>query len=387
MASLLSAAGCNSEPHPLRWGFSFDSDADRMRAVFVDAVIAEGSCDGTVQYESLIQVSTGVSAERPNTLDPGHYCFRGRARDIDCNWFVSGELELDLPTEQSPIIVALNTPETGAACAMMECSEGLCTGETLDGGMDATPDSMLDGTTDSTVVDSGTDTRADTRPPDTGITDTCVSMMETCNGLDDDCDGRTDEDFDLNTDDANCGSCGMACTGDLSCMSGSCDCPSSLTFDPPNNCIDTTADPSNCGAVGTVCRDDQWCRDSICECRPGLTDASGTCVDLSTDPMNCGSIGNDCSTMGSMVTCRNTCEDSCNAGQTNCSNACVDLNSDDFNCGLCGNACSRDRFCRAGRCDRYVVATGCSSCPCGACGGGTFDNCTSYGSATICYND
>ena len=34
---------------------------------------------------------------------------------------------------------------------------------------------------------------------------------EQCNGLDDDCDGDTDEEFDLQNDMANCGSCGVSC--------------------------------------------------------------------------------------------------------------------------------------------------------------------------------
>jgi hypothetical protein len=385
-AAAVAATACTADPHPLRWGYTFERPEDRARAVVVEAVIAEGACDGMTVFETLIELSAGVSPDQPGPLDPGHYCLRGRARDIDCNWFVSGALELDLPTEQSPNIVVLRDPESGAACPSGECSAGHCTGDMPDGGMDS---SMIDSAVDS-GGDAAPDTRVDSRPPDTGVIDGCTSMTEVCNGADDDCDGRIDEDFDLGNDDSNCGSCGTTCMGDTRCMMGSCDCPPGFTFDPPSRCIDTTADPSNCGAIDNRCRDDQWCQDSSCECRPGLTDVGGACRDLSTDPENCGSIGNDCSTMGSMITCRNSCEDSCNAGQTNCSNACIDdtdFSSNDLHCGTCGNACGRSSVCRGGACERYVVATACSSCPCGDCGAMGFESCSSYGSATICFGE
>ncbi len=37
-------------------------------------------------------------------------------------------------------------------------------------------------------------------------------QLEICDGKDNDCDGAVDEDFDLQTDPRNCGSCGQACT-------------------------------------------------------------------------------------------------------------------------------------------------------------------------------
>jgi hypothetical protein len=52
---------------------------------------------------------------------------------------------------------------------------------------------------------------------------------ELCNGLDDDCNGQTDEDFDLTTDMANCGACGVSCfdvtpanTYTTGCSAGDC---------------------------------------------------------------------------------------------------------------------------------------------------------------------
>jgi len=49
--------------------------------------------------------------------------------------------------------------------------------------------------------------------------------QEQCNGWDDDCDGDTDEDFDLDSDPANCGICGNACDTGEECQNGQCHDP------------------------------------------------------------------------------------------------------------------------------------------------------------------
>jgi hypothetical protein len=67
--------------------------------------------------------------------------------------------------------------------------------------------------------DGGTEPDTDAGPLDGGF-DACFPT-ETCNGLDDDCDGETDEDFDLTSDEANCGACGSACGG-LFCADSQC---------------------------------------------------------------------------------------------------------------------------------------------------------------------
>jgi hypothetical protein len=54
----------------------------------------------------------------------------------------------------------------------------------------------------------------------------CVTTepsTETCNGQDDDCDDRTDETFNLQTDEENCGRCGVECVRTTQqCCSGVC---------------------------------------------------------------------------------------------------------------------------------------------------------------------
>ncbi len=64
----------------------------------------------------------------------------------------------------------------------------------------------------------------DAEVPDAEVPDACVGV-EVCNDTDDDCDMMIDEDFDLDTDVDNCGSCGHACTnlhGTTQCMTTMC---------------------------------------------------------------------------------------------------------------------------------------------------------------------
>jgi hypothetical protein len=90
---------------------------------------------------------------------------------------------------------------------------------------------------------------------------------ERCNELDDDCDGKTDETFNLQTDEANCGECGMACTNNRTCCAGTC--------------VDTSTDENHCKSCGEPCG-------------AGLTCCASECVDLKTDEQNCNMCGHVC---------------------------------------------------------------------------------------------
>ncbi len=110
-------------------------------------------------------------------------------------------------------------------------------------------------------------------PTDAAAVDACVS--ERCNGVDDDCDARTDEGFDLTSDDANCGACGVRCDQPhttASCVSSECvigaceepwrDCDGRAD----NGCeADTSTSTSHCGVCGTSCRPpDPDCCEGTC---------------------------------------------------------------------------------------------------------------------------
>ncbi len=54
------------------------------------------------------------------------------------------------------------------------------------------------------------------------LSNACSPAPENCNQQDDDCDGEIDENFDLQNDVNNCGSCGTACAINYVCTNGVC---------------------------------------------------------------------------------------------------------------------------------------------------------------------
>ncbi|UJR78801.1 hypothetical protein [Sandaracinus amylolyticus] len=110
--------------------------------------------------------------------------------------------------------------------------------------------------------------------------DSCIVATETCNTRDDDCDGTTDEGFDLDVDEANCGTCGVACdfrnsTGE--CMAGFCEIAA-------------------CDANFEDCN---------------LSGLDGCEIDLQSDEMHCGACGNRCNVGPARVCCRGVCARDC----------------------------------------------------------------------------
>jgi len=153
------------------------------------------------------------------------------------------------------------------SCVGVTCPSGQTCGETACrtndvGSGDLSP---WTGTPPRLGVDAGSD----------AAVDACFPRAETCNGLDDDCDGDVDEDFALDSNPSNCGSCGFACNfrnGVGECNGGSC---------------------------------------QINACNPGLDDCDGMAVtgcetDLMASANNCGACGNTCG--GATRTC---CGGSC----------------------------------------------------------------------------
>ncbi len=331
---LLALVACEGDPNGLEWGVRFASDADRVRARFVEASILEGGCAGADIYWTEVPLVPGGSVEMPPNLGTGQYGFAGRARDENCNWFVAGCVEATLPSME-PIIVTLNPVTESAECPPSECSAGRCLSD--DAG---TPDAAMDAATDAPPTDSGMDSGMDSAPGDSSVTDS----------------GRVD--------------------------SGTVDSGTTDTGLTDSGTVDLQVDPRNCGTVGNTCEITEYCTGGSCECRPGMTElTTGVCTDLERDPLHCGAEGNACDS-GSEITCRGgSCEDRCNTGQTDCSDSCIDINNDPRHCGACDDPCSPSQVCTSGTCTDYQGYSECSSCPCGACDGSP---CCGYGGVTIC---
>jgi hypothetical protein len=161
-----------------------------------------------------------------------------------------------------------------------DCDDGFCDGEGL-----LTP----------TPVDAGDAEQA--AAPMCPVT-TCSLPWTTCPSSEFPC------GTNLQTDDDNCGACGVRCAGEDSdtnskwtCVKGQCtfscidffrDCDDDVT----NGCESFVPnDKENCGSCGNKCDGDR-CIDSVCEPCPAR--CNGRCVNLRDNPLHCGTCGNTC---------------------------------------------------------------------------------------------
>jgi hypothetical protein len=180
---------------------------------------------------------------------------------------------------------------------------------------------------------------------DVGLDVACPASTALCSGV---C-------TDTTLDSANCGRCGVACTGGTLCRGGGCAC-SPGTTSCGGTCRDTNSDPANCGGCGQACPPGLACAAGVCNCPPGQTACGGACRDLSSDVSNCDACGHACSAAHAVNTCAlRACMFVCDVGFADCDaapdNGCeADLNTDNANCGTCGHACTGARTCVAGGC-------------------------------------
>src|SRR5437764_12659887 len=79
-------------------------------------------------------------------------------------------------------------------------------------------------------------------------------------------------------------------------------CPPGLTL-CGDMCRDTNSDNVNCGGCGVTCANDSVCRGGKCvpipctcpvQCPSGQIACNGVCVNPQTDSANCGACGNAC---------------------------------------------------------------------------------------------
>lgn len=198
-----------------------------------------------------------------------------------------------------------------------------------------------------------------------------VATAEVCDRRDNDCDGRADEDFDLASDSANCGSCGMVCPARSECCSGSC--------------TRTAGDRMNCGACGNVCGRGSACMNGQCvstmpvagmpaaggpstggssgEAGGGTGGSSG--VGGATGGMGGGATGGsgDVGGMGGFGGTPGECSPSCSATQRCCAGVCVDTDTDASHCGSCTTECTGTApACCAGACVDFASDTNCGAC-------------------------
>jgi hypothetical protein len=213
------------------------------------------------------------------------------------------------------------------------------------------------------------------------------------------------------TDNANCGACGKTCSVGQVCYGGQCsgtcgDSKSGETLCPGDAgtpyCATLGADNANCGTCGKACTSDQICVKGACQstCTSSQTKCGGDggaayCADLMNDNANCGACGAPCG--GALSSCiGGVCTSACGYGQIQCSGDagayCIDALSDNANCGTCGTVCPANQLCSGGKCATggggTVRLTSGTIVPVTyvPCGNGTNTNCTEPVAESSCTN-
>ena len=202
---------------------------------------------------------------------------------------------------------------------------------------------------------------------------TCLTGFENCDG-----NNTNGCEINLNTNLANCGTCGNACAlanATAACVGGVCSIVSCNTnfrncdLITSNGCeIDIRTNTNNCGACGNICTAPNAttaCLNGSCilvSCNPGFANCDGNtsngCETTSlATTTNCGSCGVVCPTRpnSTSVCTAGVCSIVCNSGFGNCNannaDGCeVSLLSNTSNCGACGNNCSASQTCVNGVC-------------------------------------
>ncbi len=112
-----------------------------------------------------------------------------------------------------------------------------------------------------------------------GCSTTCESPQKLCTP-----DGGAAYCAELQTDNANCGTCGKVCLSGQVCSAGGCSttCESPQTLCTPDGgapyCSDLQTDNANCGTCGTVCPTGQGCSAGGCAQACFIVPAGAACT-------------------------------------------------------------------------------------------------------------
>ena len=398
-----------------------DVEPDRFEPTGCDAGVLGCPCEEDADCADSLCVTVGFGEGQicsefcdGSCSEPGYACepFNIEGREVNACFPIAAHCVpcADLAGCGSATNVCL-TLDDGSFCAGSCATHGFCPGgstcvEVESGGL-ARPVCVPDAGVCAECLDPDEDGHGighecagpDCRQDDDRIYD---GAPELCDGLDNDCDLELDEGFDLSSDPANCGACGVVCTAEnaapsceagecglVACLDGFADC----NEDPADGCESDLSDTSLCGVCGPLAS------------RPG--DPCGTCGsgvwtcaeegevacdgDLGEEAVNlCGGCGE---LDGEPGTSCGDCERwVCGADGVTCETASDELNA----CGSCGplsgepgTACGE---CGLGvwRCDGPDTAcvggsetsNSCGGCaelaaepesPCGPCGLDTFE--------------
>ena len=298
---------------------------------------------------------------RDGPLGPVQVEVRGKYMGTDP---IQRNAVVDFIRDQTVVLhIVLARECLGIGCSTDEtCAPGGCRPTTVD------PSELLRWNGPIGRIDAGVDTGPDAEM------DACTPMIEICNGLDDDCDGMPDEDFDLQTDTENCGSCGMACptlplNGTRTCVAGVCGVRCDPSFLDCNTmeygCESSDSAVSTCGSCATACSGaTPFCdgATSTCaaSCSGGLTDCGMSCVDTTSDASHCGACDAICpGGAHATTTCAaSTCSATCDPGFGDCDGmmgtGCETPLDQLSHCGACSSTCTLAgavETCASGTCD------------------------------------
>jgi hypothetical protein len=404
VASLLTAAACESKPHDLSFEVSFVCPEDQAASDTLELHVLEGGCDGAERvYEA--SLSPGELAPLGKSIDPGRYGFEAIALRAG-EALASGCVEATLPSSQAPIIAlrsdtCVEAVEADAAAdAGSEAGGDDMDAETLDAELDgdAEPDGDVEPVGDADAAPQAPDAGVDVDA--SASADAGADATQDANSADAaplPCATDCRDSFPCTEDRCVNGECvhepytgarecdGVACTQSDRCDSGNClagapndgVCP-----DDGNPCTAEICEPgSGCNrqnAPNTTSCNDQIgctgpdrCNNGACRgpdmCSTGVCSAVTRMCTECTGPSDC-SDGDACT------------DDACSGGR--CSHTRVVGRA---------NACSDNRSCTN---NDLCTANGCagtSTCPSdGSCGGSSCrcnDSSETYcGSSNTCAN-